>query len=144
MELKDFASKLWFEYNGQPCMLLGVPTVDNAEVLIQFSNGKFEEITLSELKPIPITKELMEKNGYENDDIFSKRHFQKQPLYRIASPNMFLVIYEDAHVCGIFDWMTFFGNKSVQDKFREVIEIKYVHEFQQLIFLIDKNKQIIV
>lgn len=113
MELNDFVSKLWFEHNGQPCMLLGLPVVEDAEVLIQYPDGKFEETKMSELNPIPITREFMEKNGYEND-------------------------------CAICVWMTFFGDKTVQDKFRSVAEIKYVHEFQQIMWLIDKSKQIIV
>ena len=143
MELNDFVSKLWFEHNGQPCMLLGLPVVEDAEVLIQYPDGKFEETKMSELNPIPITREFMEKNGYENDDIFSKRHFQNAPMYRIA-PQTFLVIFANANVCGICVWMTFFGDKTVQDKFRSVAEIKYVHEFQQIMWLIDKSKQIIV
>lgn len=43
MELNDFVSKLWFEHNGQPCKLYGLPVVEDAEVLIQYPDGKFEE-----------------------------------------------------------------------------------------------------
>lgn len=143
MELKDFASKLWLEYNGQPCKLYGLPADDGDDVIIETSEGVFDKIRFSELKPIPIIKEFMEKNEFENDDTFSKRHFQNQPMYRMA-PHIFLVIFENANVCGVYSWETWFGDRHVQDKFREVIEIKYVHEFQQIMWLIDKNKQIIV
>ena len=39
-----------------------------ASYLIKFMNGNFAKVTTEEIKPIPLTLEILEKNGWKKDD----------------------------------------------------------------------------
>lgn len=53
--------------------LLKEPVAEICEVretsyLIRFMNGNFAKVTSKEIKPIPLTKEILEKNGWKRVD----------------------------------------------------------------------------
>ena len=108
--------------------LLKEPVAEICEVretsyLIRFMNGNFAKVTSKEIKPIPLTKEILEKNGWKKSKINDCAYFY----------------YKD----GLFLTYTSKDDKFWFDDFDYsssiCVELPYVHSLQHLLFGLELN-----
>lgn len=110
--------------------LLKEPVAEICEVretsyLIRFMNGNFAKVTSKEIKPIPLTKEILEKNGWKKSKINDCEYFY----------------YKD----GLFLTYTLKDDKFWFDDFDYsssiCVELPYVHSLQHLLFGLGLNHE---
>lgn len=110
--------------------LLKEPVAEICEVretsyLIRFMNGNFAKVTSKEIKPIPLTKEILEKNGWKKSKINDCAYFY----------------YKD----GLFLTYTSKDDKFWFDDFDYssciCVELPYVHSLQHLLFGLGLNSE---
>lgn len=70
--------------------------VRETSYLIRFMNGNFAKVTSKEIKPIPLTTDILEKNGWKNDkgDYINDRYhlhlcgkYDEYSVYRVVNDN---------------------------------------------------------
>lgn len=99
--------------------------------LIRYMNGNFAKVTSQEINSIPLTPEILKKNGWEIEDVnhhdFSD-FVSKGILYRAIKDKEILFFQKGASVftCPL-NWRR--------------IEIKYVHQLQHLLFGLGLNHE---
>lgn len=103
--------------------------VRETSYLIRFMNGNFAKVTSKEIKPIPLTTDILEKNGYEfvggelDEDGFTC------DIYSNSGVLPDLYYYPD-------------GNFSVFMYRKEVLpDIKYIHQLQHFLFGLGLNSE---
>ncbi len=99
--------------------------VRETSYLIRFMNGNFAKVTSKEIKPIPLTAEILEKNGWKKSKINDCAYFY----------------YKD----GLFLTYTSKDDKFWFDDFDYsnsiCVELPYVHSFQHLLFGLNINHE---
>lgn len=104
--------------------------VRKTSYLIRFMNGNFAKVTSQEIKPIPLTTDILEKNGWEFTgykldyggfllDIYSKRDILPYLYYYYATKDF------SVSIC---------GEVALPD-------IKYIHQLQHFIFGLGLNSE---
>jgi hypothetical protein len=104
--------------------------VRETSYLIRFMNGNFAKVTSQEIKPIPLTTDILEKNGWkfighQMDfggfllDIYSKRDILPYLYYYYATKDFSVSI---------------FGEVALPD-------IKYIHQLQHFLFGLGLNSE---
>ena len=97
--------------------------VRETSYLIRFMNGNFAKVTSKEIKPIPLTKEILKKNGWKKSKINDCAYFY----------------YKD----GLFLTYTSKDDKFWFDDFDYssciCVELPYVHSLQHLLFGLGLN-----
>lgn len=67
----------WVSYNGKPCRITGIMPPYNVYISDHFPLA----VVLAErCEPIPLTEEILEKNGFDYDEIDEEWHHKKCPL----------------------------------------------------------------
>ena len=93
--------------------------------LIRFMNGNFAKVTSKEIKPIPLTQEILEKNGWKKSKINDCAYFY----------------YKD----GLFLTYTSKDDKFWFDDFDYsssiCVELPYIHSLQHLLFGLGLNSE---
>ena len=93
--------------------------------LIRYMNGNFAKVTNEEIKPIPLTQEILEKNGWKKSKINDCAYFY----------------YKD----GLFLTYTSKDDKFWFDDFDYsssiCVELPYVHSLQHLLFGLGINSE---
>ena len=122
-----------------------------SENCVSYYSDKLElYITLSseDIEPIPLTPEILEKNGFENipyagidcDKIWLLHEIsyygKSFPLYT----DDIMLKYSTSEQC----WCVFFNIGGAHPDFRTVSTISYVHELQHVLKLYGIEKEIIV
>ena len=99
--------------------------VRETSYLIRFMNGNFAKVTSKEIKPIPLTQEILEKNGWKKSKINDCAYFY----------------YKD----GLFLTYTSKDDKFWFDDFDYssciCVELPYVHSLQHLLFGLGLNSE---
>ena len=99
--------------------------VRETSYLIRFMNGNFAKVTSKEIKPIPLTKEILKKNGWKKSKINDCAYFY----------------YKD----GLFLTYTSKDDKFWFDDFDYssciCVELPYVHSLQHLLFGLGINHE---
>ena len=99
--------------------------VRETSYLIRFMNGNFAKVTSKEIKPIPLTKEILKKNGWKKSKISDCAYFY----------------YKD----GLFLTYTSKDDKFWFDDFDYssciCVELPYVHSLQHLLFGLGLNSK---
>ena len=99
--------------------------VRETSYLIRFMNGNFAKVTSKEIKPIPLTQEILEKNGWKKSKINDCAYFY----------------YKD----GLFLTYTSKDDKFWFDDFDYsssiCVELPYVHSLQHLFFGLGLNSE---
>ena len=99
--------------------------VRETSYLIRFMNGNFAKVTSKEIKPIPLTKEILKKNGWKKSKINDCAYFY----------------YKD----GLFLTYTSKDDKFWFDDFDYsssiCVELPYVHSLQHLLFGLGLNSE---
>ena len=105
----------------------GIPTdfIEFNKVTVDMLHGNYYQVDIASVHPIPLTPEILEKNGFYRREIPTRDEIGHY-YHRTTAP------------CSIFVRMSFgdgrdFGN-----------EIQYVHELQHLLKLCGIDKEIVV
>ena len=104
-----------------PCKVISIDTIINGFTSVQVSNVKWKKDIVS-LSPIPITPEILEKNGFSDD-------------YRNYDYNL-----SYAQSCGDIIGVAIYGRKAAI----EDMDFKYVHELQHALRLCGIEKEIVL
>lgn len=121
-----------YEYDGRKFPARVVETYRNS-VLVESINGEYEPIEIDECKifPVPLTPEILEKNGFKkcegNEWSLYKKDGEKG-LYNIlwSADELYLEIASYTSLAGEFNRMG----------------IKYIHQLQQALRLCGIEKEI--
>lgn len=121
----------WLMFNDNPCQVKGLHSDDSA-ALVGYKSPYF----LIDAEPIPLTPEILEKNGFERDKNIS--------LYNAYTGINSRVILHD-------DFMSM-NSRNVWDVHVDsedyctiaTCELTYVHQLQQLLRLCKIDKEIVV
>lgn len=89
-----------------------------ASYLIKFMNGNFAKVTTEEIKPIPLTLEILEKNGWKKDD----RGYSFRDIIFLNKDN--------------------FGGWEVSIGENYILTITLIHELQHILFSLGFNYKI--
>lgn len=87
--------------------------------LIRFMKGNFSRVAKEELKPIPLTPEILEKNGWEYDDATW--------IFKKGNISIFILLDDKtyaAYLLGV-----------------RVLEFHFVHQLQHLLFGLGLNSE---
>lgn len=103
--------------------------VRETSYLIRFMNENFAKVTKEEIKPIPLTPEILEKNGWK---IFVEQHDFRY-AFKIDD-SCYLVV-----MTGFLDGIRIFIRKgTIYSKLRT---LKYVSDLQHLLFGLGLNSE---
>lgn len=123
--------------------LLKEPVAEICEVretsyLIRFMNGNFAKVTSQEIKPIPLTPEILEKNGWKKE-VMSRGIKNSHWVY--TKPDIeeygYFPIYIEKGIGDEFDVYPFTGNHVC----KQIAYIKHVHQLQHLLFGLSLNSE---
>lgn len=126
-------------YNETPQRILEISGIDD-EVYLETD----ELVHQSEIQPIPITPEILEKNGFEKSysSILTADGYKKLPVYRYKNIQQAQSIRHNLiKVCVSLDGSKYdveFGIGS------HIFDLEYVHEFQHALRLCEIGKEIIL
>ena len=115
----------------------------NSAIVIARHYGE-EEFLLSDLRPIPLTSEIFEKNGFEKSYSFSLTAdgYKKVPVYKYKNMKQVQDICKNLiKVCVNLDGSKYdveFGIGS------HIFDLEYVHQFQHALKLCGIEKEIIL
>ena len=90
--------------------------------LIRFMKGNFSRVAKEELKPIPLTPEILEKNGWEYDDATW--------IFKKGNISIFILLDDKtyaAYLLGV-----------------RVLEFHFVHQLQHLLFGVGIKHEMVV
>lgn len=92
-----------------------------ASYLIKFMNGNFAKVTTEEIKPIPLTLEILEKNGWKKD----KEDYINDSYH--------------LHLCGKYDGYSVY--KVVNDNVVWLTDVRSVSDLQHLLFGLELSSE---
>jgi hypothetical protein len=92
-----------------------------ASYLIKFMNGNFAKVTTEEIKPIPLTLETLEKNGWKKD----KEDYINDSYH--------------LHLCGKYDGYSVY--KVVNDNVVWLTDVRSVSDLQHLLFGLELSSE---
>lgn len=99
--------------------------VHETSYLIRFMNGNFAKVTSQEIKPIPLTPKILEKNGWKKSKINDCAYFYyKDGLFLTYTSKDGKFWFDD------FDY-----SSSI------CVELPYVHSLQHLLFGLGLNSE---
>lgn len=105
--------------------------VHETSYLIRYMNGNFAKVTNEEIKPIPLTPEILEKNGWKKEAM-SRGVRDRHLVY--TKPDIeeygYFPIYIEKGIGDEFDVYPFTDNNVC----KPIAYIKYVHQLQHLLF----------
>ena len=135
LNISDLSVGDWvINHRGYPTKVQVITSDGN--LLCGELDAKSEHCThlwVQDIKPIPITAEVLEKNGFE---LFSRDI--KYITYCINESQISVSYVKDTK-----EWMVFLGaSGSVKKKFVEVSCVKYIHELQHALRLCGIEKEI--
>ena len=113
--------------------------VRETSYLIRFMNGNFAKVTSKEIKPIPLTTDILEKNGWKKK-VMSRGVKNSHWVY--TKPDIeeygYFPIYIEKGIGKEFDVYPFTSNHVCT----QIAYIKYVHQLQHLLFGLGINYEI--
>lgn len=80
--------------------------------LIRFMNGHFARVTNEEIKPLPLTTKILEKNGWKKDDATW--------IFKKGNVSIFILLDDETYAVYLLGV--------------RVLEFHFVHELQHLLF----------
>ena len=104
---------------------------------------EYEEVEAESLRPIPLTPEILEKNGFEKSysSILTADGYKKLPQYKYKNTtqvqdicrNLITISYSDLEG-GVYDIQCGIGS--------HIYDLKYVHQLQHALRLCEIEKEI--
>ena len=115
----------------------GIPTdfIEFNKVMVDMLNGNYYQVDIASIHPIPLTPEILEKNGFERENLItSYNHYTgidnrvslNDDFYYVNSRNMWHVHIDSEDYCTIAN-----------------CELTYLHELQHLLRLCKIYKEIV-
>ena len=101
--------------------------------LIRYMNGNFARVTNKEIKPIPLTPEILEKNGWDKDNSKFDEYYDN-PEYENRYFNWTYNLTLDLDECSVYK-----GTSGIL--YCLLSKIKYVHQLQHLLFGLGLNSE---
>lgn len=125
MNNKDLMIGDWVNVFGNPKQMEGIREFRNGDEVVYYDgdNGNFIE----NLTPIPLTSEILEKNGWK-----SYSH-EDTPIFGMIQG--FEIVLA---------WMDYYWQLCVDGTVYRKIKIRYVHELQHVLSLCEIEKEIIL
>lgn len=114
----------WVLYNETPQQILEISGIDD-EVYLETD----ELVHQSEIQPIPLTEEILEKNGFE---------------YKEGGKGLFGVTIAPRYLCKGVPFEVFCDGEPFAIWFNEPIDIKYIHQIQHALRLCEITREIII
>ena len=112
--------------------------VHKISYIIKYMNGNFAEVTNEEIKAIPLTFEILEKNGWKKE-VMSRGVKNSHWVY--TKPDIeeygYFPIYIEKGIGKEFDVYPFTDNHVCT----QIAYIKYVHQLQNLLFGLGINHE---
>ena len=107
-----------------------VISISYFDITISDNKGDFYHEHIDNLQPIPITAEILEKNGfgYKEEDGYLSHYYLGHEGY-LANPDLHIGTYNK----GVY-WLNYYDNA--------IHGIKYVHKLQHALRLCGINKEI--
>lgn len=146
MKAKELMIGDWVNVFGIPKQMEGIREFRYGAEVVYYDgdNGNFIE----NLTPIPLTSEILEKNGFENIPYAGIDCNEIWLLHEIAYYGKSFPLYTDdimlrysiSEQC----WFIFFNIGDMHSDFRTITNICYVHELQHLLRLCKIDKKIIL
>lgn len=99
--------------------------IHETSYLIRYMNGNFARVTNEEIKPIPLTPSILEKNGWKNDGY---------DLYKLPTKRAYLYITKDTKVNDEF-------LVCVGLDMHNLASVSFVHQLQHLFFGLGINHE---
>ena len=131
LKVKDLMVGDWLMFNDKPCQVKGLHNDDTATL-----TGYRSAYYLIDAEPILLTPEILEKNGFEKDELIeSYNHYcgmdnrvsLNDDFYYINSRNTWYVHVDSEDYCTIAN-----------------CELTYLHELQHILRLCKIYKEIVV
>ena len=120
MNVKDIMIGDFVEYNSQITKVIGISSDGFIDV-----TGEFENVAIGTVQPIPITPEILEKNGFTYEKVFN--------CYSNEYANIRFVEKNGRLTATI-----------ITDIASVMISIRYVHELQHALRLCKIDKEIVL
>lgn len=130
METENLMIGDWVLRKGKPIQVYNVFNGSINETYYSCSNEVADYIPESEIKPILLTPEILEKNGYKYQDWWYEQE---------GYPDITNIFSDDMYEVGKH---TYYGNG--QPEFNSIIKIRYVHELQHALKLCNIEKEILI
>lgn len=99
--------------------------IHETSYLIRYMSGNFARVTNEEIKPIPLTPSILEKNGWKNDGY---------DLYKLPTKRAYLYITKDTKVNDEF-------LVCVGLDMHNLASVSFVHQLQHLLFGLGLNSE---
>ena len=118
----------WVLYKGKPIKIIGID--DFQKIIFYYNEEDYTEypIDASNIEPIPLTIEILEKNGYS--------YSEKRDAWESIPITSFGICKDEDDNCfyfclGIFDAF----NRHSDVTYHYITEVEYVHQLQQALKL---------
>ena len=122
-------------YNHRKWECPVVEILSDGATVIARHYGK-ETFRYEDLSPIPLTKEILEKNGFSYERMtFARCDWD---VYKLSN-ELYFAICGDIIVCGYYN-----GNRDNPDTIEPILNIRYVHELQHALKLCGVKKEIVL
>ena len=128
MKVEDLMINDFVWYNGRNLKVAAIPNEIDTVILYELGTIGYE-VGISDIKPIPITKEILEKNGFE--EVTSHSYY-----YTDTKAEDHLTIIMSLEDDGYWRVRIVNGYEFIR------VYIKYIHELQHAIKLCKINKEI--
>lgn len=123
MKQSEYIPGDWVKASGQLCRVEEVfvnRLTNESEYTLIYPNGNSSRIAIGEIEPVPLTPEILEKNGWEKkDDLYWKSY------------ELVTLVVQDK----ILRIVDLYSNLILRS-------LEYVHELQHLLFGLDDNSEI--
>lgn len=131
--------KGYYPFAGKPCMVIGLHDDDGA-IKIEYDNGKyFWTDAENDVIPIPLTPEILEKNGFEYKEPILTT-FSEEKVWQIEDSNkQILIEIEEQTDDNLVD---FYVGRFICGCNNCELFIKYIHELQHALKLCGIDKTI--
>ena len=127
----DFVTNQNYENKAVVCKIIGL---SKNSISVEFDNGScLMGASEDSINPIPLTKEILEKNFTFDKDIDLVCHLQYDLYIQIDNTTE----QQSFNICNTFD--VGYGRE-----YNYIMNIQYVHELQHLLRLIEYEKYIIL
>ena len=136
MKVNELTIGSWVlgKYDNEPYQIKGISKTEDYIVAKVFEHGMWQKVDVFE--PIPLTPEILKKNGFEFDDVIPECRMFMGIDDRVALRN------DKEYMNSVNEWHVHIDSEDYCTIAN--CELTYVHELQNLLRLCKINKEILV
>lgn len=133
MEIKDLQIRDWVMFPHGIDKIVDLTYIEGKGLCSSFAaSATLFPVPIEQIKPIPLTPEILEKNGFEKEIVSGDTFFTLDDI-----------VLENNHEFG-FDFGRFYRDSEDGFVFVGIITIKYIHELQNTLRLCGIEKEITI